>query len=125
MKYTIHGPFEIKKSKNGLVDKSSSAKKTFWTNIEITDPSLSSSSGCYLYAIRAAKGIKPWYVGLADKQPFQTECFAAHKINIYNEALAGKKGTPLLFFVAKRTKKGKFVKAKKMLVVQMPTWGRS
>jgi hypothetical protein len=39
--------------------------------------------------------------------------FAPHKITIYNEALASKKGTPLLFLVAKRTKQDKFVKPSK------------
>jgi hypothetical protein len=110
MEYTIHGPFKMTKSKSGLVDKSNRAKKEFWDKVEKTEPCLPSSSGCYLFAIRAGKGIKPWYVGVASRQPFRNECFAPHKIIIYDEALVGKKGTPLLFFVAKRTKRGKFVK---------------
>lgn len=110
MKYTIHGPFEIRKQTNGLVDLSASSKKDFWATVHEEEAFLPSACGCYLFAVRAAKGIKPWYVGLAAKQSFESECFASHKINIYNEALASKKGTPLLFLIAKRTKKDKFVK---------------
>jgi len=113
MNYTIHGPFEIRKQKNGLVDNSNFAKKQFWGDVKEKNLSLPYACGCYLFGIRAAKGIKPWYVGLAGKQAFEKECFGAHKINIYNEALAGKKGKPVLFFIAKRTKKGKLAKPSK------------
>lgn len=113
MNYSIHGPFEIKKQKNGLVDMSKSAKKHFWDYVKEKYSSLPSSCGCYLFAIRAAKGIKPWYVGLAGKQSFEKECFTAHKINIYNEVIARKKGNPLLFLIAKRTKKGKLANPSK------------
>ncbi|HXX56401.1 MAG TPA: hypothetical protein VEI96_00205 [Thermodesulfovibrionales bacterium] len=110
MKYTMHGPFEFRKSKNGLVDRSKGARQYFWDKVKNSDELLSSACGCYLFAVHAAKGIKPWYVGLAAKQSFQNECFATHKITIYNEALASKKGTPLLFLITKRTKNGKFAK---------------
>jgi hypothetical protein len=110
MRYSIHGPFELK-TKNGLVDRSKDGKNNFWAEIENTDLMLPSACGCYLFAIRAAKGIKPWYVGLAAKQSFQRECFTPQKINIYNDVLAGiKKGKPLLFLIAKKTKQDKFVK---------------
>lgn len=112
-KYTVHGPFELTKQKNGLVDKNKNAKTAFWKKVQTDYKSLPYACGCYLFAIRAAKGIKPWYVGLAAKQTFENECFAPHKITIYNEALASKKGTPLLFFIAKRTKQDKFVKPSK------------
>jgi hypothetical protein len=113
MKYTIHGPFEMAKKNNKLVDHSNSTKKLFWSKVRKSNANLPSACGCYLFAIRAAKGIKPWYVGLAEKGTFESECYSAHKINIYNDALAGKKGAPLLFLIAKRTKKDKFVKPTK------------
>lgn len=109
MKYSIHGPFEIKKDEK-LINRSNSAKRGFWDDVKKVDPSLPSACGCYLFAIRAGKGVKPCYIGLAAKQAFEKECFAPHKINIYNDALKSKKGTPLLFFVAKRTSRDKFVK---------------
>lgn len=111
MIYSIHGPFEIPiNKKNGLVDRSKSILKEFWATVDRAEASTSSSCGCYLFAIRAGKGFKPWYVGLAGKQSFQHECFSAQKINIYNDVLANRNGTPLIFLLSKRTKKGKFVK---------------
>jgi hypothetical protein len=114
MKYSIHGPFEIKTKKGtDLVDHSNTAKHAFWAIVENEQALLASSCGCYLFAIRASKGIKPWYVGLAAKQPFEKECFTPQKITIYNDALAGKKGTPVLFLISKRSKGGKLAKPSK------------
>jgi hypothetical protein len=113
MRYSIHGPFELR-TKNGLVDRNKEAKNNFWGAIEKTDSILPFACGCYLFAIRAAKGIKPWYVGLAAKQSFQGECFSPQKTNIYNDVLAGRKrGKPFLFLIAKKTKQDKFVKPSK------------
>jgi hypothetical protein len=112
--YTIHGPFEICKKKNGLVDRSQRAQKEFWDQVQkevkLADASLPSACGCYLFAIRAGKGLKPWYVGIAQKQAFRDECFAIQKINAYNDAIADRRGKPLLFLIAKRTPKGKMAK---------------
>jgi len=113
MRYSIHGPFELK-TKNGLVDRSRKAQQAFWAEIESSVSTLPSACGCYLFATRAAKGIKPWYVGLAAKQSFKNECFGSQKINIYNDVLAGRqKGKPLLFLIAKKTKGEKFAKPSK------------
>lgn len=107
MHYSIHGPFEIERQHNGLVGRSNKERKTFWDKVRQEDSSLPTGCGCYLFAVRAAKGIKPWYVGVAEKQPFETECFSSHKLTIYNDVLAKRKGTPILFLIAKRTKKNK------------------
>jgi len=110
MRFTVHGPFKLQKQANGLVDRQNDAKRAFWQNVINKDNFLPSACGCYLYAIRAAKGVKPWYVGMANKQSFETECFASHKVNIYNEVVANRKGTPVLFLLARRTSKGRFAK---------------
>jgi hypothetical protein len=114
MNYTIHGPFEIKRLKtNKHIDRSKTAQKEFWEKVinQDGDDELPSACGCYLFAVRAAQGIRPWYVGLTKMNTFDKECFAAQKINIYNEVLANqKKGRPLLFLIAKRTPKGKLAK---------------
>jgi hypothetical protein len=112
MQYTIHGPFRVHKHK-GLVDQRKQAKRNFWEEVEEVERGLPSACGCYLFAIKAAKGIRPWYVGLTRKKTFENECFATHKINIYNQALTGRKGTPLLFLIARRTGKGKFSRLSK------------
>jgi hypothetical protein len=108
-KYSIHGPFEVirKKTPKGkvLLDTAPKAKNKFWDDVETEVPDLPNACGCYLFAIKT-KGFKPWYVGLAEKQKFKKECFGYHKINIYKDVLDNcGKGTPYLFFIAKRTKK--------------------
>lgn len=68
---------------------------SFWT----TYPTLKAGLGCYLFAIRAAKGFKPIYAGKATKT-FGQEVFTNHKLRIFNQALANQlRGTPVLFFV--------------------------
>lgn len=68
---------------------------------------IAEKQGCYVFALRAAKGYRVWYVGKATKS-FEQECFAHHKLNHYNEVLFdGRKGTPVLFIVAPDGKKKK------------------
>jgi hypothetical protein len=55
--------------------------------------------GCYVFSMRAGRGEKPWYVGKASRLSFATECFGAHKLNIYNGILGNMKGRPRLTFV--------------------------
>jgi hypothetical protein len=83
MNYSIHGPFEIKKNSRNLPVLDKNALKYFWDNVEQKDPGLSGACGNYVYAIRAAKGCTPLYVGKAAKQEFRKECFSPHKIKIY------------------------------------------
>lgn len=109
MNYSIHGPYRMHRRK-GLVDTSKEAIRDFWKQVEDDEPYVSNSCGCYVFAIRAGKGVRPWYVGLAEKQSFEHECYSIHKINIYNEALAERKGTPILFLIARRTNGEKFSK---------------
>ncbi len=117
--YSIHGPFEIKrregfKGKKAGVKEDKEVKKSFWEMVEKRKSGLTTACGCYLFAIRVGKGFTPCYVGLAEKG-FQKECFAVHKIKIYNEVLSDYgTGTPHLFLIAKLTKKNnKFVKPSK------------
>lgn len=117
--YSIHGPFTIKRHKGHknkkIVERTEEAKKKFWAIVEKRVPDLPSACGCYLFAIKTAKAIKPWYVGLAEKRGFQKECLSVHKISIYNEVLNEYgTGKPILFFIAKRTKeRGAFAKPSK------------
>lgn len=116
--YSIHGPYKIKRHKGHKnkkrVEHTKEAKKKFWADIEKHVPDLPTACGCYLFAIETAKAIKPWYVGLT-KKGFQKECFGRHKIIIYNDVLSDYgSGTPILFFIAKRTKeRGDFAKPSK------------
>jgi hypothetical protein len=78
--------------------------RAFWQS----NPELAKQKGCYVFAIRAAKGYKPIYVGKTVRS-FESECFADHKIaRHYNPALARKgRGTPVLFFLVPRMRRGK------------------
>ena len=62
--------------------------------------------GCYVFAMRAGKGLTPGYIGMATKT-FQGEVFAPHKLSRYQQFLVDyAKGTPVMFFLVAPTKKG-------------------
>src|SRR2546426_8425647 len=63
-------------------------------------PHLAARRGVYVFAMRAGKGIMPWYVGKAARG-FRGECFTLDKALKYTIAMNKQgKGTPVLFFVA-------------------------
>lgn len=83
----------------------------FWDRVDSgVEDGLSGAIGCYIFSIRAGKGVLPWYVGLAIKQSFRRECFTSHKLVHYSNAIAGRKGTPLLTLIPKYTPSGKLVR---------------
>ena len=108
-RYDVFGPFEIPRTNSRRrVDRSS--LRDFWNELEALRPKnegLASASGCYIFGIRAGKGAKPWYVGQATRT-FRQECFTPHKLVRYNEVLTERKGTPLLFLLARMTPTGRF-----------------
>ena len=78
------------------------AKKVFKDNSAFT-----TSRGCYVYGIRAAKGIKPVYVGKAVEQQLMEEALSADKICKINTAiLKTRRGTPVVVFVVPDKKPG-------------------
>lgn len=94
--FIIKGPFEVpvKSDKAGRII-TKAQELEFWENNE----SIRNDVGCYIFAFRTSKALKPMYVGKATKS-FKQEIFTDHKKNKYNEALAGQlKGTPIFFFV--------------------------
>jgi hypothetical protein len=110
MNFFPHRSIEIPRHENGLIAANKESLGVFWSRVEIEiEDLLSGGIGCYVFSIRAGKGILPWYVGLAEKQSFRKECFTAHKINHYNMAVADRKGTPLLTLIAKYTPGNKLV----------------
>jgi hypothetical protein len=76
--------------------------KEFWHTTDI----LAHQRGCYVFSIRAGKGEKPWYVGKASRQSLAEECFALHKLKIYDDILGERKGTPRLTFVVPQRTRG-------------------
>jgi len=95
----VFGPFEIPydgKGRRKRIDKEHI--QSFWSKSQANK--LAQKQGCYLFALKASQGFKPWYIGKATKT-FKQECFTPSKANGYNGLLwGGKKGTPVMFFVA-------------------------
>ena len=104
-KYRLFGPLEIPRG-DDLKDVERKALKGFWEAAEDLRAGLAAASGCYIFAIRAGLGTRPWYVGQA-KKGFQQECFTDPKLLRYNGVIGRKKGTPLLFLVARMTPTGR------------------
>jgi hypothetical protein len=113
MNFYPHEMFPIPKQANGLVASNKTSLNQFWEQLDASlGDELSAGVGCYVFSIRAGKGVLPWYVGRAEKQSFRNECFTHHKITHYNNAIAARKGTPLLTLVAKYTPGGTLVRPK-------------
>ena len=109
MKFNIQGPYELDRYK-GLIDSSAEARRDYWVWVDEDIPGLPDACGCYVFAIKASRGMLPWYIGKAEKQPFKKECLSHHKINHFNNAIAKRTGKPVLFFIPQLTKNGAFRK---------------
>ena len=110
LRYKTYGPHAIPRRTSSYGNKTCNFSKealcAFWTEVEAATPGLSSARGCYIFAVRAAKGIKPWYIGQS-KTGFKSECFQPQKRDHYHHIVNDtKKGTPVLIFVARRTTHG-------------------
>jgi len=75
--FEVFGPYEIPVVKEVGGRYISDGCPDFWRDHEPSD--LRKEKGCYLFALRAAKGYKPVYVGMATRS-FGQECFQSHKI---------------------------------------------
>lgn len=108
MNFTIHGPFELPRLSNRLVDTATASKKNFWAAVRERAQGLPEARGCYVFVIKARNGSLPWYVGLTTKRTFKGEVLGAHQVNHYNHALSQKIGVkPQLFLLAKSTPTGR------------------
>ena len=113
IKYQVYGPFELRRKSvrvGTTLDFSKSALASFWERVERERPGLASHAGCYLFAIRAARGIRPWYAGQS-RGAFEKKCFVECQRKVYREVMGDSaKGTPVLFLIARLTQKGKLSK---------------
>lgn len=102
--FRVRGPFKIpvKGKQHPYIE---SGSPDFWEQPEAGR--FAKGRGCYLFAIRAAKGFRPIYVGRT-KKSFEKECFTYHKIaDHYQPALADTgKGTPVMFLITLEGGKG-------------------
>jgi hypothetical protein len=110
MEFNIAGPFQLTRKSNKLPDLSKEARRCFWKSVEDFCEGLPNACGCYLFASRAGKGCRPWYVGKAETQSFYHEVFAPHKKFIFQDAMANNKGTPVIFLVPLSTPGGRYAR---------------
>jgi len=112
-KFEPFGPFKM--PVDGVaIDSSREKEKRFWELVETECDGLPDAVGCYIFAIRAGKGVRPWYVGMTEKASFRKECWQPHKLLQYVGALQKrKKGTPVLYLLAKQTPSGRLTKPSK------------
>lgn len=108
MRFQVEGPFRLYRTDAGLVDSSALARRYYWDWVEEHMPGLPDACGCYIFAIRAPRGSLPWCVGKAERQSFRHECLTPHKIVHFNNALAGRKAKPELFFIPQVTPSGQY-----------------
>lgn len=101
--FEVHGPFEItfEKRPGGRT----LVFDGFWT-ADSAAGYLAKERGCYVFAVRAGKGLQPIYVGKATKT-FKQETFnAANRHKYHNGFSEYAKGTPLMYFVVHPSQKG-------------------
>jgi hypothetical protein len=112
MKFDVAGPFKLKRfGRNKIVTKKSVG--ILKRAMEEWEEGLSEACGCYVFALRAGGGSKPYYVGQACKRRLAAEAMNTSNLGKYNEILGDRKrGRPELFFLPMRTPGGKFRRRK-------------
>ena len=114
MKFDVFGPYEIHRftyRSGKLITKESIAKLK--VAVDKDNDSICAGCGCYVFAIRAAHGFTPWYVGQASKMRLLDESMNPNNREKYNKIIAKRVGTPVMFFIPKLTKGGQFAKPTK------------
>lgn len=102
--FEVEGPLKVP-TYNGKAAKIVDSERLteFWNSTA----GLAERRGCYVFAVRASKGIRPIYVGRATRT-FKQEVFAPHKLEKYQRCLADiGKGTPVLFLLYIPPSRGK------------------
>ncbi|MDE0440870.1 MAG: hypothetical protein OXL38_01995 [Gammaproteobacteria bacterium] len=90
-----------------MLDLEARRVREFWADVEDGTTSLSEGRGCYIFAIKAGRGITPWYVGVSTTG-FKRECFQPPKQVIYQKAYNEvRRGKPVLILVARVTEGGR------------------
>ena len=111
MKYRNFGPYDLPVDNDNNLDFSLNARKQFWARVEKrSEHDLQIGRGCYVFAMRAGKGMTPWYVGQS-KSGFKGEVFQRTKQDHYVAVKSSyKKGTAILFLITRFTNGGKIMK---------------
>jgi hypothetical protein len=104
IKFSVHGPFEVPlyTGKAGRTIRAAEGREFFQKH-----HAFAGRRGCYVFAMRAGRGITPTYVGLARKG-FSQECFTADKLGKCNQTLVDYlRGTLVVFFVVAPSGRGR------------------
>lgn len=102
--FSVRDPIKVRRAHQRAMQIISEEKiREFWED----HSELGEGRGCYIFALRAGKGITPWYVGKTERS-FKSEVFASHKLKYFHEAMSlYSKGTPVLFFLVAPESKSK------------------
>lgn len=95
--FSVHGPFDVPtyRGKVGRIVRAAEGSAFFTIH-----PAWAKRRGCYVFAIRAGRGMTPTYVGKATKS-FSRECFSADKLGKCNQTLVDyARGTLVMFLIA-------------------------
>ena len=86
MNFDVAGPFKLKRygQKKILTDET---VDHLLPRLEEWEEGLSEACGCYLFAVRAGKGFKPYYVGQACKRAISDEALNSTNLMKYNKVL--------------------------------------
>jgi hypothetical protein len=109
MRFGVHGPIEVPLNEFSFVRK---PEIRFWREtVDTLASGLSEARGCYVFAINSSgsRRLLPCYVGRTTNASFRNECFGAHQINLYNNALAGyKRRRAWVYLLPRLTNRGRF-----------------
>lgn len=92
--FRVHGPFEVQRSGEDHICITPGCSD-FWSQAGARD--LAKERGCYVFAIQAADGIRPVYVGKTTRS-FDEECFTYRNVlsHYQHAALATSNGVPVI-----------------------------
>ena len=109
--YRIFGPYSVpvRNKRPKVIDPEDVAE--MWTMVKGADDafSLEGACGVYVLAIRHGESVKPWYIGTASNSTLGEECLTKDIDNI--NSVVGKRGTPVIYFLAQVTATGRCAKA--------------
>ena len=111
--YEPYGPFQVPLDQHRQINSHGiRGRGNFWSMIDELSVGLSTARGCYVFSIRAGRGIRPWYVGQASgEKGFKQEVFQSHKLVHMNGVMARiKRGTPIIHLLPRITPTGRFSK---------------
>jgi len=83
----------------------------FWDSVEdvgnkVGCNTIKGGKGCYVFCMRAGKGIVPFYVGKTNAQNLLKETYNPNNIKRYNGVISERKGAPVMFFIVANKKQG-------------------